>query len=127
MPLNYDPMHVLGFVPKAGVYPFRIMSCAPMTFSSGSQGIRLQLEVQAGAPAPLHCWDNIVFGERTTWKMHDLCVATKVRFDPPCDDSDLVDQTGRAEFTTDEWDGFIRLKVVRYLPPEREASTPDRR
>lgn len=117
-PLNYDPQHALGFIPRPGTYSFRIRSCRAVTFSTGTEGVRVHLEVDANAPAPLQCWDNIVFGERTTWKMLELCRATGVRFDPPCDAADLVDKTGRAEFVTDNRDGFVDLKVARYLIPQ---------
>ena len=115
MPLAYDPKHVLGWVPQPGVFEFRVLTCAETVFKTGSEGVRLHLEVKAGASSPLRCWDNVVFGQRTTWKMHDLCLTTGVRFDPPCEASDLVGQSGRAQFDTEEYDGFVGLRVVRYL------------
>jgi hypothetical protein len=116
MPLKYDPQHVIGWIPKPGEYTFRILSCTEVVFRTGSEGIRLHLEIDAGAPVPLTGWENIVFGERSTWKMHDLCRATGVRFDPPCEAADLVGTTGRAEFSTAERGGFVELTVLRYLP-----------
>ena len=56
-----------------------------------------------------------MFGERTTWKMLDLCQALGVRFDPPCERAEIEGLSGQAEFTTTEHEGFIELKVVRYL------------
>ena len=115
MPLSYDPKHVLGWMPQPGVFSFTILSCAETIFRTGSAGVRLHLEVEAGGVVPLKCWDNIVFGERTTWKMYDLCQTTGVRFDPPCEAADLTGKTGRAEFDTEEYEGYVGLRVVRYL------------
>jgi len=122
MPLAYDPKHVLGWVPQPGIFGFRVLACDETVFKTGSQGIRVHLEVEAGATSPLKFWDNVVFGQRTTWKMHDLCLATGVRFAPPCEASDLVGQSGRAEFDTEEYEGFVRLRVVRYLRADSKAA-----
>lgn len=115
MPLAYDPRHVLGWVPKPGVYPFRVVEVVPTAFKTGSRGVRVELSVDAGGRSPLRVWDNIVFSERTTWKMHDLCRATHVRFDPPCEAEDLHAKAGRARFDVDEHEGLLGLVVERYL------------
>lgn len=116
MALDYDPRHALGWLPKPGTYPFRVVLCAPTEFSTGSRGIRVEFSVDAGTKSPLRVRDNIVFSESTTWKMYELCRATGVRFNPPCDAADLLDKTGRAEFRVSEHDGLLHLEVVRYLP-----------
>lgn len=125
MPLRYDPGHAIDWTPKAGVYTFEVLACEETEFQTGSNGVRLQLAVQVRGPstkdgtthAPLRITDRIVFGERTTWKMRDLCRSTKVRFDPPCEAADLVGTRGRARFEVDERDGLITLRVDRYLAP----------
>jgi hypothetical protein len=116
MPLNYDPRHVARWIPRAGVYSFRINTCEETVFSTGSIGLRVQLAVDVERRGALRIWDNIVFGERTTWKMFELCQATGVRFDPPCEAGDLVGKTGRARFELEEFEGLIRLRVAHYLP-----------
>jgi hypothetical protein len=124
MPLRYDPGHAIDWVPKAGTFAFEVISCEEMEFQTGSHGIRLQLAVEAREPpsnagssahAPLRITDRIVFGERTTWKMRDLCRSTRVRFDPPCEAADLVGRRGRARFELDDREGLITLRVDRYL------------
>ncbi len=119
MALRYDPQHVIGLAPKAGTYPFEVLACEETDFQTGSHGIRLQLAIEVAASgskrAPLRITDRIVFGERTTWKMRDLCRSTGVRFDPPCEAADLVGTRGRARFEVDERDGLITLRVDRYL------------
>lgn len=120
MPLRYDPDHVQHWVPKAGTYAFEVRGCEEARFRTGSHGIELRLAVDTGGSgtrrAPLRITDRIVFGERSTWKMHDLCRATGVRFDPPCEAQDLVGKRGRAEFGLDTRDDLLTLRVVRYLP-----------
>lgn len=118
VPLEYDPRDVLGWLPKPGVYSFRVLACEPTLFRTGSKGVRVELSVDAGGRSPLRVWDNIVFSERTTWKMYDLCRATGVRFDPPCEAEDLLNNVGRAEFEVHEHEGLLNLKVVRYLVRE---------
>lgn len=116
MPLNYDPQHAIGWMPKAGTYSFVISACAETQFSTGSHGVRVHLQVDAGGPTKVAVRDNIVFGDRSTWKMRDLCLATGVRFDPPCEASDLEGKSGTASFVVDSRDGYVDLKVVRYKP-----------
>jgi hypothetical protein len=116
MALRYDPKHARRWVPSAGSYAFRVLSCHEATFRTGSEGIWLQLQIDAGGPAPLRISDAVVFGERSTWKMLELCEALGVRFDPPCEADELIAKEGRARFGIDEVDGLITLKVVRYLP-----------
>ena len=115
MTLDYDPAHARRWVPEAGTYEFQISSCSPAVFSTGSRGIRLQLAVDAGASAPLRIRSQVVFGERSTWKMLELCECVGVCFDPPCSAEDLVGKRGRAEFILDDHDGLISLAVARYL------------
>lgn len=126
MPLQYDPRHVRQ-APKAGTYPFEVVACEASEFQTGSHGIRLQLAIEIGGPgseqAPLRITDRIVFGERTTWKMFDLCTSTGVRFDPPCEAADLVGKRGRARFDLHERDGLSTLAVDRYLPPQPQRPT----
>lgn len=117
MALKYDPQHAVGWMPKPGTYSFVITGCVEVEFSTGSQGVRVHLQVGAGGPAKVAVRDNIVFSERSTWKMRDLCLATGVRFDPPCDGSDLEGKSGTASFVIDSHDGYVDLKVVRYKPP----------
>lgn len=117
MPLSYNPRHGTGWIPKPGTYDFSISSCSETVFKTGAPGVSLLLDVDAGAPLPLKCRDHIVFGERSTWKMQDLCNATGVRFDPPCEAEDLVGKAGKAKFTTREWEGFVNLKVLQYVKP----------
>lgn len=127
MPLHYDPKHVLGWVPKPGSYSFKVLSCAETTFKTGSEGVRLHLEVEAGAKLPLKCWDNIVFSERSTWKMYDLCACIGVRFDPPCEAAELEDKLGRADFGTREYEGYVGLVVIRYLHDKPRSGKGDPR
>ncbi len=119
MALRYEPQHALRPVPKAGTYAFEVLACEETDFQTGSHGIRLQLAIELTGPgakrAPLRITDRIVFGERTTWKMRDLCRSTGVRFDPPCEAADLVGTRGRARFEVDDRDGLISLRVERYL------------
>jgi hypothetical protein len=116
VPLSYDPQHAVPWVPKAGTYAFRVTRCEAASFKTGASGIRLTLMVEAGGRSPLGVATTIVFGERSTWKMLELCRCVGVRFDPPCEASDLEGQTGRAEFEADERSGRIGLRVLRYLP-----------
>lgn len=120
MPLRYDPRHVLGSVPKPGVYAFEVLACEEADFQTGSHGIRLQLAIDLGGEghkrAPLRITDRVVFGEKTTWKMFELCKSTGVRFDPPSEAEDFVGKRGRARFELDEREGLTTLKVERYLP-----------
>lgn len=115
MPLSYDPQHAHGWLPKPGVYPFEVLACEETTFRTGAHGIRVQLSVDAGGRTPMKFWTNIVFGEKSTWKMAELCRCVGVRFDPPCEATDLVGKTGRAEFDVREYEGLLGLEVVRYL------------
>ncbi len=124
LPLNYDAKHVLGWLPQPGVFPFKVLSCAATVFKTGSEGVRIHLEVEAGASAALKCWDNIVFSQKTTWKMYDLCLSTGVRFDPPCEESHLEGKSGRAQFATEEYDGYVGLRVVRYLHEKSKSDRP---
>ena len=136
MPLRYDPQHALGAVPKPGVYAFEVLACEEVDFKTGSHGIRLQLAIDLGGlgglggsgglggpggdgakRAPLRITDRVVFSEKSTWKMLDLCKSTGVRFDPPSEAEDFVGKHGRARFEIDEREGLTTLKVDRYLPP----------
>lgn len=128
MALRYDPQHVIGLVPKAGTYAFEVLACEETDFRTGSYGIRLQLAIETSGSgsgsrrAPLRITDRVVFGERTTWKMRELCRSTGVRFDPPCEAADLVGKRGRARFEVDEHDGLITLRVDRYLAARAQGA-----
>jgi len=130
MPLRYDPGHVLGWVPKPGTYVFEVLACEEAEFQTGSRGIRLQLAIdvsgQESKRAPLRVTDRIVFSERTTWKMFDLCQSTGVRFDPPGEAKDLVGKRGHARFKVDERNGLSTLRVDRYLPAPAAAAPQGR-
>jgi len=92
-----------------------VAACEETTFKTGSHGVRVRLLVDAGGPVSMPVMDNIVFGERTTWKMYALCQTTGVRFDPPCESADLVGKSGTGRFVVDERDGLVGLAVARYL------------
>lgn len=91
------------------------MACEDTNFQTGSYGIRLRLAIElAGSGsrrAPLRITDPIALGERTKWKMRELCRRTGLRFDPPCEASGLVGKRGRARFEVDPRDGLITFRV----------------
>lgn len=123
LPLPYDPSHARHWVPAAGTYEFEVVECKLAQFKTGAQGLRMQLAVSVPHGAPLKLSTNIVFGERSTWKMLELCQCLRVRFDPPCDAEDLVGKRGRAEFRVEEdvRDGLRTLAPTKYLEAPAKA------
>jgi hypothetical protein len=142
---NYEDDGSGGFydgpVPPPSIYRFRLAEVKHMTFSTGSQGLRLTLEIddpraEKARYKGARAWENVVDGESTTFKIKQFLLSigatgkdwanTQVGADG------IVTKIGRIRITDDMYvraqtklgknanSGEPRMEIGRLLPMSTE-------
>lgn len=118
-----------------GVYEVTVFDAEPKTASTGSDMAKLTLKVQDGPYKGRNLWDNLVFTEKSKWRVAQFLKACRIELD-----------TGKFKFTKADIEGKpLRVQVAKvpdayrdpdgelgiftndikqYLPSERVAEQP---
>lgn len=132
MPLNCnfedghkEPEGSGDWVSKPGIYTYKVDEAEEVTFKSGNQGLKLKLLVNDGAPwGDSKCFENIVYGPNSTWRLKALCRSIGVEYSEKLELWDLEGRGGRAKFKVEEYNGYQNLKVGNYIIKEGQTEAP---
>lgn len=103
MPLGYDPNEKEDTGPaKPGSYGFTIASAEEVEFRTGSQGLKIQLDVDTGGEQPRTIYENFVYVPKALWRLEAFLTCLGLDFEKPPEAEALIGCPGVAYFKLGE-------------------------
>ena len=129
--MSFDPKDVAGRpITHKGTYPFTIKRATARVFSTGTEGLEVEMEVFLDGDRVIKCYENLFYTRKAKWKVRDLCNSIGIDFESRPEPEEYVGKSGKAFFSRKgdrRW-----LEVEEFFPRDglevvnrRKASSPD--
>jgi|TARA_R100000093_G_C1923579_1_gene66432 hypothetical protein len=122
--LDHNPTEIdEGFA--EGIYHFKVKTCEKVTFSTGNQGMAVELDIWNSEGVGFTTRENLVTtAPKAKWKLREFCNSLGLDFDDEdLDTKDFPDKKGKLEMVRKPGDKW--LSVDNYLSVDAVANTVD--
>jgi hypothetical protein len=122
--LNHNPTEIDEGYPE-GIYNFKIATCELVTFSTGNQGLAVELDIWNDDGVGFTTRENLVTtAPRAKWKLKEFCASVGVDYDDEELDTDqFKDKKGKLEMTRKPGEKY--LQADNYLSIDAAAHQVD--